>query len=353
MKKHWLYFLILLLLCGSMQAKPQGFFTMEEIADKIKSAFNTEIVSHIGDIIADDEHFNVFGQKIIDQVKQTDQYKNAPEAQQQLFLENMNQGFEEDRKQHTDNLINSIISLGERFTKLILDYPEIDYYSLEVYSIQYSTKQEMYGITIHENTIVSLFNEDYMIECNLPEVLEIDGGFILEKAPEFSVYRYGFSVDEIASEIARAFSLADYRVIDSLYVSDTQMQKLYDTYTASYRKGEQYLAYTDSQKAEFDKILEDGRSDLIYEVFKKKDQSEEAFNTVIFGNNYFDYTTFQVEMAAPGYVTVEEGVKSMNEVTVTISNNEYNIRIVLHELLSFGTQWKIVGTIDFTVEDKE
>ncbi len=352
MTNKWWYLSILLLLGVTLHAMPEGFFTMDEITGNVQKALNHQRPSYISDVMAGDAQFNVFAQHMIDQVKQTEQYINAPEEQQKLLIEQLEANFENIRKEHTDNMVNAVMLLGTRFTKMLFDYPEIDYMELEFHSIDFRTPQEVYGVTMHEDAIMAFNDEEYMIECLFPEILEIDGGFILEQVPEFTVYRYAFPVEEIATEIARSFSKARFNIIDSLYVNEMQMQKKLDSFVEFFRQSDQYKAMGEAQQKEFESIIEEGRGNIGTEMYAKRKKTEEAWETVDYGHDYFDFKTFSVDSCEPGYVTTEQGVQSMHDTKISISSEDYTIKMTIGELISFGNLWKIVGSIDFTVEEK-
>ncbi len=352
MKKHWWCLIALILFGISLHAIPEGFFTIDEITDNVQRALNHERSSYIGDLFAGDVHFDVFARQMIDQVKQTDQYMNAPEEQQKLFIEQLEANFENDRKEHTNNLINAVTLLGTRFTKMLFDNPDIDYMGMKFHSIDFRTPHEVYGVTMHEDAIIAYNNEEYMIECNFPEILEIDGGYILEQAPEFTVYRYAFPIEEIATEIARSFSEGRFNIIDSLYVNERQMQKKLDYVVEGFHQTEQYQAMTESERQEFADTIEKGRANIGVEMYSKRHKAEEAYETIVFGHNCFDFEPFSVDSCESGYITTEQGVQSMNDAKISISNKDYTVKMNISELISFGIFWKIVGTIDFTLEEK-
>ncbi len=344
--------IIILLAFSLLGAIPEGFHTFDEVINITREGISSGKSDDFLRLFSGQQQFEVMVDTALEHLSQLDVVKNLSEEEQAQKLEAARIEMMSGSAEHDKLLAEQDFPLKLNVKNLHQDYFGVMFQNITHYYTDYGHRIEQFGIHVLENPRLVYTDGSYIIECTYPSLLEIDGGYVVEMAPTFKVYRNGFSLDEIASILAEGFTWSEEKNIDTLYVTEIEMQKQVDYFIDNFKSTDQFKGLeADSQQMVLEE-LEKSRGDLDSEIYTNNEKTVDDFFALATDYVYFDYKEFSVDSVVEGNVSTEFGVTSMQGLNIKISNEDYSVTMTFGELMKFPGGWKLIGAIDFDIQEK-
>ncbi len=349
--KNLLLVIILLVAFSLHCAVPEGFHSFDELIEMTRQGLAGN-AGAFGKLLAGDNHFDTMVNTMISNIANDPQLKDVEADQKAETLAGIRAELMNSKQEHYDNINTAILDLGINLTILDMQNYPLKQTALKHYYSEMGISQGAYGVNSVNDVILAYTDGSSIIECFYPSLMRIEDGYVVEMAPIFKVYRLGYTVDEIAELVTKGFSEGSAGSIDTLYATSIQLNSILDNFMDNFRATEEFKALPDDQKAEIYEKMKGNRSNFQAELSDNKASSHNRFANNALQHNFYSSKEFHLDKVTPGNESTELGVKSINELKINISNEDYTIALTFGEMMQFGDKWKVVGPIGFDIQER-